>query len=75
MISSESGLDESTSVEYLLTESELIHALALHDRPNPAGAVRWLIRTKRIPVVRVGRGILRFRPEDIRRFIEENLQE
>jgi len=58
--------------ERLLTETELIDMLGLHDRPNPAGAVRWLIRTKRLPFVRIARGILRFRPDDVQAFIDQN---
>lgn len=58
--------------ERLLTEMELIDLLSLHDRPNPAGTVRWLIRTKRLKVVRIARGILRFRPTDVQAFIQEN---
>ena len=57
------------SMERLLTESEAIEALGLIDRPNPGGALRWLLRTKRLGCVRLGR-ILRFRPADIRACIE-----
>ena len=55
--------------ERLLTEDELIDALGLHDRPNPRGAVRWLLRTKQLACVRIGRGIIRFRPGDVEAFI------
>lgn len=65
-------LTPTAGYERLLTESELIDALGLHDRPNPAGAVRWLIRTRRLPVVKIARGILRFRPVDIQAFIEKS---
>ena len=58
-----------TGYERLLTEVELVDALGLHDRPNPRGAIRWLLRTKQLAVVRIGRGILRFRPADVEAFI------
>jgi hypothetical protein len=61
----------SAGYERLLSESELIDALGLHDRPNPGGAVRWLLRTKQIGCVRIGRGIIRFRPADVDAFIRE----
>lgn len=58
-----------TGYERLLTKDELVDALGLHDRPNSRGAVRWLLRTKQLAVVRIGRGILRFRPPDVEAFI------
>jgi hypothetical protein len=58
-----------TGYERLLTETELVDALGLHDRPNPRGAVRWLLRTKQLACVRIGRGIIRFRPADVEAFI------
>ena len=57
--------------ERLLTEDEAIDALGLHDRPNPKGALRWLVRVGNLGCVRVARGILRFRPVDIAAFIED----
>jgi len=54
----------------LLSESEAIRALGLQDRQNPKGALRWLVRMKRIPAVRIGRGILSFHPSDVQTFIE-----
>ncbi len=57
--------------ERLLSEAQTIEALGLGDRPNPKGALRWLVRGKRLPAVRIGKGILRFKPSDVARFIEE----
>lgn len=64
----------STGYERLLTENEAIDALGLTDRRNPRGALRWLIRVKKLGCVRLGRGILRFRPDDIARLIEQHHQ-
>lgn len=55
--------------EQLLTEQQAIDLLALNDRPNPQGALRWLIRTNKLGCVRLGR-ILCFKPSDIRDFVE-----
>lgn len=62
---------QTTSYESLLSEAQTIEALGLSDRPSPAGALRWLVRRKKLPVVRIGRGILRFRPSDVAKFIDE----
>ncbi|MDM8008615.1 MAG: hypothetical protein QUV05_20950 [Phycisphaerae bacterium] len=61
---------QSHEYEMLLTEQDAIEALGLADRKNPTGALRWLIRNKRLGCVRVARGIVRFRPCDIQDFIE-----
>ena len=63
---------QSIAYEKLLTESEAIAALGLTDRPKPGGALRWLIRTRKLGCVRLGRGIIRFRPADIAACIERN---
>lgn len=63
------GAKPDAAMEQLLTEGQAIDALGLTDRPNPKGALRWLIRTKRLGCVRLGR-ILRFRPADISECIE-----
>jgi len=60
-----------TAYESLLSEAQTIEALGLSDRPNPAGALRWLVRRKKLPVVRIGKGILRFKPSDVARLIDE----
>ena len=57
--------------ERLLSEQEAVEALGLSDRPNPGGSLRWLIRTKRLGCVRLGR-ILRFKLSDIREFVDRN---
>lgn len=54
----------------LLTETEAIECLSLNDRPNPKGSLRWLMRMRRIPYVRVARGIYRFHRSDLDAFIE-----
>lgn len=56
-------------LEALLTEQEAIEALGLADRPNPRGALRWLLRTKQLAHVRLGRGVLGFRKADIAQFV------
>ncbi len=60
--------------EKLLTEAEVIDALGLHQRPNPKGALRWLVRTRQIGCVKTGRGIFMFAPEDVQAFIDKNRQ-
>jgi hypothetical protein len=60
--------------ESLLSEAETIDRLGLHDRPNPTSALRWLTRTRRLPFVRIGRGIVRFRPADVQDFIEAHYE-
>lgn len=61
---------ESKTVR-LMTVSDVIDRLNLHDRPNPEGAIRWMIRTGKLNPVRLGRGIVRFRPEDIEALIDQ----
>ena len=58
--------DESIKV---VTEQAAIDALGLADRPNPRSALRWLLRTKQLGYVRLGRGIIGFRRVDIEEFI------
>ena len=60
--------------ESLLSEAETIERLGLQDRPNPASALRWLTRMRRLPFVRIGRGIRRFRPADVQEFIEAHYE-
>ena len=62
--------DESIKV---VTEQAAIDALGLADRPNPRSALRWLLRTKQLGYVRLGRGIIGFRRVDIEEFIESRL--
>ncbi len=64
------SLQPGVGYEKLLTEDEAIDALGLGVRPNPLGALKWLIRRKKLSVVRIGRGIMRFRVEDISEFVE-----
>ena len=66
------GPQPSLGYEKLLTEGEAIDALGLGVRPNPLGALKWLVRTKKLSVVRIGRGIMRFRAQDLSDFIERH---
>lgn len=65
-------LTPSTTFERLLTEAEAVEALGLSDRPNPAGALRWLIRVGKLKRIELGRGIISFRPADIAACIERS---
>ena len=66
------SLQPSIGFEKLLTEDEAIDALGLGVRPNPLGALKWIVRTKKLSVVRIGRGIMRFRAQDISDFVERH---
>ena len=66
------SLQSNVGYEKLLTEDEAIDALGLGARPNPLGALKWLVRTKKLSVVRIGRGIMRFRAQDLSDFIERH---
>ena len=65
---SESG-SVSVSDARLLSEHEAIEMLGLGDRPNPQGALRWLMRTRKLPFVRLARGINGFIRSDLEAFI------
>lgn len=54
----------------LLTELQAIERLGLVDRPNPVGAIKWLVRCKRLRCVKVGRGIRRYHPDEVTKFID-----
>ncbi len=54
----------------LLSEDEAIEYLGLHGRRNPRGALRWLMRTRRLAYVRLGKGIYGFRRADLDAFID-----
>ena len=69
------SLQPGLGYEKLLTEDEAIDALGLGVRPNPLGALKWIVRTKKLSVVRIGRGIMRFRPQDISDFIERHYEQ
>jgi len=58
--------------ERLLSEDEAIEILNLADRPNPKGALRWLMRTGRVAFVRLARGIVGFRRADLEACIAAN---
>lgn len=67
-----SPLSPRLHVPSLVSEEDAIERLGLQHRKNPKGALRWLIKTKRLKAVRIGRGILSFRAEDLAAFVEEN---
>jgi hypothetical protein len=62
-------------IQCLLSEAETIEILGLQDRPSPAGALRHLIRMKRIAPIRQGRGVLTFRQEEVRRYLAKLQQD
>ncbi len=57
----------------LISEKEAVEMLALDDRPNPKGTLRWLMRARRLAYVRLARGVIGFRPSDIQDYINSNL--
>ena len=58
------------TTERLLSMDEAIDRLGLRSRPNPEGALRWLMRTRRLSYVKLARGVYVFRPSDLEAFIE-----
>ena len=56
--------------EVLLTEQQAIERLALGQRPNPQSSLRWLMRTGKLPYVKLARGVYSFRPNDIQALID-----
>ena len=58
--------------ERLLSMEEAIDRLGLHTRPNPKGALRWLMRTRKLAYVKLGKGIYGFREADLAEFIAKN---
>ena len=54
----------------LLLEDEAIEILGLAGRPNPRGALRWLMRTRKIAYIRLARGMYGFRRGDLVAFIQ-----
>lgn len=56
-------------IKALLSESEAIEVLGLKDRPRPGGALRYLIRMKKLKTIRQGRGILTFSADEIKRYL------
>ena len=61
---------QATAYERLLGEEEAIAYLGLDTRPNPKGALRWLMRTRKLAYVRLARGIYGFRRADLDAFID-----
>ena len=53
----------------LLSEDEALDYLALRERKNPKGALRWLMRTRRLAFIRLARGMYGFRQSDLDTFI------
>jgi len=62
-------LSDAGPLEPLLSEAEAIRALGLQDRTKPGSSLRWLIRTGRLPAVRLARGVISFHSADIRNLI------
>ena len=54
----------------LLSANEVIGILGLEHRPNPPGALRWLMRTGKLAYIRLGKGIYGYREEDVQACIE-----
>jgi hypothetical protein len=50
-----------TDVNRLLSEEEAIKYLGLTERRNPKGALRWIMRVRKLGYVKLGRGIFGFR--------------
>ncbi len=67
-MSSERERDEM-NCKPLMTENEVVELLGLKDRPNPQGALRWLMRTGKIGYVKLAKGIYGFRRQAIEAFI------
>jgi hypothetical protein len=61
---------DTSGYERLLSEAEAATFLGLTDRPNSAGALRWLMRTRKIAYVRLARGMYGFRRADLLAFID-----
>lgn len=55
----------------LYSIEEAIDYLALGGRPNPEGALRWLMRTRGLGYVKLARGIYGFRRQDLDEFISK----
>ena len=53
----------------LLSEDEAIEYLGLGGRANPRGALRWLMRVRRLAYVRLAKGIYGFTEADLDDFI------
>lgn len=53
----------------LLSEDEAITILGLGSRPNPRGALRWLMRVRKLPYVRLARGVNGFLKSDLEALI------
>lgn len=56
----------------LMSENETIEYLGLSDRPNPAGALRWLMRVHKLAHVRLAKGIYGFKIADLDAYIDGN---
>ncbi len=64
--------EPATQAPRLLSEQDAIERLGLHTRPNPPGALRWLMRTRKLAYVKLARGIYGFREVDLAECIERN---
>jgi hypothetical protein len=57
----------------LLPESEAVEYLGLGDRPNPQGALRWLMRKRDLTYVRLAKSIYCFRRSDLDAYVQSKL--
>ena len=55
----------------LLGEGEAIEYLGLGGRANPRGALRWLMRVRRVAYVKLAKGIYGFTEPDLDAFIAQ----
>lgn len=62
-----------TDNEPLMIPDEAIEFLRLGDRPNPKRALYRLCREGRLAYVDLARGIRRFRPADLRAFVDASI--
>lgn len=58
-----------SALEELVSEPDAIRILGLQHAPNPKGAIRWLVRTKRLAPVRINKCTFSYHREDLYRFI------
>ena len=65
--------NHTAGFDRLISEKEAVEMLALNDRPNPKGTLRWLMRARRLAYVKLARGVIGFRPSDIQDYINSNL--
>ena len=60
-------------LEQLLTEEEVIEILGFQSKRNPKRSISYLIAKGKLRCVNLGRGNRRFRPADVKEFIERHI--